>query len=222
MLPMLDCGGLPVGEQPALYAAVMGSAWLELAEPIRVAHASTTVRARGRLRIGHGRGPAARWLARLLGLPRANDGAETRLVITPDGGGGVWRRTFDERRLDTRQYRAGDGELAERFGVLELRFRLDASQGSLVFRQTEAAFLCGTVRLRIPAVLAPRVDAREDPAGPRQVSIRVRVVLPAVGPRPTYDGTLELAIHGNGASLFISGCVRVTGSTAPSSPSSVT
>src|SRR5260221_7796002 len=182
MLPMLGWGGLPVGKQPALYAGVMGSAWLELAEPIRVAHASTTVRARGRLRIGHGRGPAARWLARLLGFPRANDGAETRLVITPDAGGELWRRTFDERRLDTRQYRAGDGELAERFGVLELRFRLDASQGSLVFRQTEAAFLCGTVRLRIPAVLAPRVDAREDPAGARQASIPVRVVLPEGGP----------------------------------------
>ncbi|HEX9365894.1 MAG TPA: DUF4166 domain-containing protein [Vicinamibacterales bacterium] len=196
---MLDCGGLPVGEQPALYAGVMGSAWLELAEPIRVAHASTTVRARGRLRIGHGRGPAARWLARLLGLPRANDAAETRLVITPDAGGELWRRTFDERRLDTRQYRAGDGELAERFGVLELRFRLDASQGSLVFRQTEAAFLCGTVRLRIPAVLAPRVDAREDPAGARQVSIRVRVVLPAVGPVLTYDGTIDIDIEETGA-----------------------
>lgn len=190
---MLDCGRLPLCEHRALYAGLLGPAWLELAEPVRAAHAcESTVRARGRLRIAHGRGHPARWLARLLRLPRANQAADTRLVITAGAAGEQWCRTFDDRRLDTRQYRAGDGDLAERFGILEFRFRLEASQGSLIFRQVEAALLCGTVRLKIPAAWAPRVDAREDPAGARRIGVHVRVALPVVGPVLTYDGTIDI------------------------------
>jgi hypothetical protein len=177
----------------ALYARLLGSSWLQVGEPIRFAHASgSTVRARGRLRIAHGRGHVARFLARLLRLPRVSEAAETRLVITSDADGEQWRRTFDERRLDTRQYQAGDCELAERIGVLELRFRLEASDGSLLFRQLEAAFLCGPVRLRLPAAWAPSVEAREDPTGPHQIGVHVRVALPAVGPVLTYDGTIDI------------------------------
>ena len=46
----------------ALYARLLGDSWLQVAEPIRFAHASgPTVRARGRLRIAHGRSPVARF-----------------------------------------------------------------------------------------------------------------------------------------------------------------
>jgi hypothetical protein len=128
----------------------------------------------------------------LLRLPRASEAAETRLVITSEADGEQWRRTFDERRLDTRQYQVGDCELAERIGVLELRFRLEASDGSLIFRQLEAALLCGPVRLRLPAAWAPSVEAREDPMGPHQIGVHVRVALPAVGPVLTYDGTIDI------------------------------
>lgn len=177
----------------ALYARLLGSSWLQVAEPVRFAHATElTVRARGRLRIEHGRSQFARLLARLLRLPRASDAAETRLVVTSRGDGEQWRRTFDDRRLDTRQYQAGEGELAERIGVLEFRFRLEASNGGLLFRQVEAAFLFGSVRLRLPAMWAPRVDAREDPAGARQIRVHVCVVLPALGPVLTYDGTITI------------------------------
>jgi Domain of unknown function (DUF4166) len=184
---------LPPREDGTLYAELLGPAWLELAEPVRAAHASGyTLRASGRLRIGHGRTRAARWLARLLRLPRASDAADTRLVVTRSAGGEQWCRTFDDRRLDTWQYRAGDGALAERFGVLEFRFHLTASQGSLVMRQTDAAFRWGAVRLRIPAAWAPRVDAREDPAGARRIQVHVRVTVPLVGPVLTYDGTIDI------------------------------
>lgn len=177
----------------ALYARLLGSSWLQLAEPVRFAHASgSTVRARGRLRIAHGRSHVARLLARLLHLPRASDAAETRLVITSGADGEQWLRTFDDRRLDTRQYQAGDCELAERIGALEFRFRLEASEGSLLFRQLEAAFLFGSVRLRLPATWAPRVDAREDPAGAHQIRVHVRVALPALGPVLTYDGIIDI------------------------------
>lgn len=176
-----------------LYARLLGSSWMQLAEPVRFAHATESmVCARGRLRIAHGRGYIARVLAAMLRLPRENGAAETRLVVTARGDGEHWRRTFDDRCLATRQYPTGDRELGERISILEFRFRLDVSDGSLVFRQVEAAVVCGSVRVRIPAAWAPRVDAREDPAGAHRIRIRVGVVLPALGPVLTYEGIIDL------------------------------
>lgn len=177
----------------ALYARLLGSSWLQIAEPVRFLHTTeSTVRASGRLRIEHGRNPFARFLAGLLRLPRATAAAETRLVITPRGDGEHWLRTFADRRLDTWQYQTGERELAERIGVLEFRFRLEASEGGLLFRQLEAAFLFGAIRLRLPAMWAPMVYAREDPAGAHRIRIVVRVALPAVGPVLAYDGTIDV------------------------------
>ena len=124
-------------------------------------------------------------------LPRASDAADARLVVTSGGEGERWRRTFDGRRLDTRAYRAGDCDLAERIGIVEFRFRLEESDGGLAFHQREAALMCGPIRLRLPARLAPRVEAREDPAGARRILVRVRVALPAIGPILDYAGTVD-------------------------------
>lgn len=179
-----------------LYARLLGSSWLQLAEPVRLAHATkSTVSARGRLRIARGRGLVARVLAALLRLPRASGAAETRLVVTSRGDVEHWRRTFDGRCLATRQYPVGDRELGERIGVLEFRFRLEASEGSLVFQQVAAAVVFGSVRVLLPPAWAPRVEAREDPAGARQIGIHVRVVLPALGPVLTYDGIIDIEEH---------------------------
>jgi hypothetical protein len=128
----------------------------------------------------------------LLRLPRPSDAAETRLIVTARADAEHWLRTFDDRCLDTRQYQAGEGELAERIGVLEFRFRLEASNGSLLYRQLDAALLFGSVRLRLPAAWAPRIDAREDPAGAQQIRIHVGVALPALGRLLTYDGTITI------------------------------
>lgn len=176
-----------------LYMRVMGHSWTRIAEPVRCAHLTgPVVRAHGRLRIEHGRRLLARLLARLLRLPRPGAAVETRLVVTARAGGEHWERTFHGRRFTTRQYESSASELAERFGVLEFRFRLDASGGSLLYVQREAALLCGSVRLRIPAALAPRVNAREDPAGPTSVHLSVGVVLPGVGLLVAYDGLVNV------------------------------
>jgi hypothetical protein len=163
-----------------LYARLLGSSWALAAEPVRIAHApEATIRAHGCLRVAHGRSRVARFLAWLLRLPRAGDAAKTRLVVTARAEGEDWQRTFDDRRLHTRQYETDDGELAERVGLLEFRFRLEVSQGSLLFRQVDAALIVGSVRVRLPAAWTPTVEAREEPAGARQIQIHVRVVLPA-------------------------------------------
>ncbi len=176
-----------------LYARVMGEAWTRVAEPIRLAHiADPIVRARGHFRIEHGSHPCARFCARVLRLPDPGAAAETRLVVTASSGGEQWLRTFAGRHLETRQYLSGMSELAERFGLLELRFRLDAVDGSLVYEQLSAALVFGPLRVRIPVWWAPRVEAREDPAGPKRTVVTVRVILPFIGPLISYGGTIEL------------------------------
>jgi hypothetical protein len=147
----------------------------------------------GHLRIEHGRRLAARLVAWLLRLPCASASADTRLVVTPRAGGEDWVRTFDRRCLTTWQRRSGTSELSERFGLLEFRFRLDASvTGGLVYVQRDAALRLGPLRLPIPASWAPRVEACENPAGPGRVEVEVRVALPVVGPLIAYEGFMTV------------------------------
>ena len=181
-----------IGNSP-LYVRVIGDAWTQIAEPIRRVHAShSIIRASGRLRVEDGRHFLARMLARMLRLPRPTAAAETQLMVTVGPKCEQWQRTFDGRQLQTRQYESNTSELAEQFGVLEFRFRLDASDGNLLYVQREAAVLFGPVRLRIPAAWAPRVEAREDPAGPTRIKVAVRVVLPGIGQLLAYDGFVDI------------------------------
>jgi hypothetical protein len=55
----------------------------------------------------------------------------TVLVVATRGDGEHWLRTFDGRRLEMRQYESRESELAERFGVLEFRFRLEGGLWSV-------------------------------------------------------------------------------------------
>ena len=176
-----------------LYMRLLRDSWKELAEPVRRAHTThVIVRAHGQLRVEHGRHTLARLLARMLGLPRPSPAATTRLTVTAHAGGERWERAINGRRLDSHQYASQAFELAERFGVIEFRFRLAPSDGSLVFIQREAAFVFGRVRVRIPASCAPRVEAREEPAGATRVKVDVRVALPGIGPLIMYNGVIDL------------------------------
>ena len=131
-------------------------------------------------------------LAALLRLPRANAAAETRLRVTTEGSTERWQRTFDGRHLDTRQYQTDEGELGERIGILEFRFRLERSGGSLIFRQAKAAVMMGSLRVPLPERWLPVVEAREDAAGAQRISVHVRVVLPGIGPLMTYEGIIDV------------------------------
>jgi hypothetical protein len=175
-----------------LYARLLASSWPQLAEPVRFAHTpQPLVRARARLRVEHGRNRIARLLAWVLRLPRAADDAEATLVVVSHEDGERWCRTFGDRRFDTRQHQTGPFEVAERIGILELRFRLGVDDGSLVFRQVHAAFVMGSIHFPLPLACAPVVDAREDAAGTRRLRIQVRLSVPAVGPVLTYQGTVD-------------------------------
>lgn len=180
-----------------LYMRIMGDCWSQVAEPVRSVHSTQAItRAQGRLRIRHGRHYLARALARLLRLPRPNAAADTQLAVAARSDGERWQRTFNGRGFTTQQYESNTFELAERYGALEFRFRLEASGGSLVYIQREAALMAGGVRVRLPGLFAPQVAAREDPAGLNRVNVDVRVTLPWIGLLIAYDGliTVEEAV----------------------------
>jgi hypothetical protein len=191
-----------LGAPAPLYARILRDDWDRIAAPIRRVHSPLPMlRARGQFRVERGGHPMARLLARLLRLPPASDAIDTRLIITAIDHGDYserWERTFGTSRVVTEQHDgpgpASASDLVERFGLLELRFHLDATAGSLRYVQRDAAFRWRSARLRIPAPLAPRVDAREDPAGRTGVKVHVQVTLPMVGPLVTYEGIIEIEV----------------------------
>ena len=176
-----------------LYVRVTGDSWARLADPIRCLHTTTAVtHAHGRLRVEHGRHPLAQLLARALRLPRPHDSSETRLTISAGADGEEWERIFGDTRLRTVQRGTDAGELIERFGVIEFRFRLDTSHGSLLYLQRQAAFVWWRLRLPIPVACAPRVEAREAPAGATRIQVDVRVILPIIGSLISYAGIFDV------------------------------
>ena len=158
---------------------------------MRGAHAEDRkLRARGSLRVEHGEHLLARLIARAMRLPQPAMAAETQLVVTPAAQCEHWHRTIGRQSFESRQYAAGDGELAERFRLLEFRFDLQASAGSLIFRQLGVFLRFGFLRVRLPMRLSPTVEAREDSAGAGRTHIRVRVVAPLVGLVIGYEGEI--------------------------------
>jgi hypothetical protein len=175
-----------------LYERVMGDAWAQVAATIRSIHAAQDPAfAHGRFRIDRGQHVLASLLARILRLPPQGASLDTRLRITSSAEGERWLRTFDGHRLETWQFAVGDSKLAERFGILELRFRLQASGESLVYVQHAAALVMGPVRVPLPSAWAPHVQAREDPVGTIGIDVDVRVTLPVIGTLIAYRGVID-------------------------------
>jgi hypothetical protein len=184
---------LEVGRAASLYERLMGEDWVQLAAAVRLLHlAHDSMQARGCLRVDHGQHVLAGLLARILRLPSQGANVDTTLVVIAGNDGERWLRTFHGRELDTWQFEAERSELAERFGLLELRFRLERVGESLVYIQRGAAFVIGPMRMPLPDAWTPLVEAREDPAGPSTIDLHVHVTIPAVGSLIAYHGLVEV------------------------------
>jgi hypothetical protein len=177
-----------------LYREVLGPAWDGLGAALRRLHAGDRpVLGVGSGRIEAGETRALRLLGRLLGFPAAADSAAIRLEILPEAGGERWRRRFGAVPVESWEERAGD-LLAERFRGVELRFRLRAEGAGMVFEQTAAALRLGPLRLPLPARLAPRVEARDDP-GPGPAEVRFAVAISLFGRRLLrYAGAVHVEV----------------------------
>ena len=180
----------------ALYPSLLGAAWTELDPRVQRMHALGRAQAAGVFRIERGRGMLARVMAGLLGFPRAGEAVPTRLVVHSEPWRGasceIWQRDFGGQALVSRQYPGRDGLLAERFGWMELRLRLRAEGGALLVESAGSALVLGALRVRLPGMLSPRVDARVAAAGTGdRVEVSVKVEAPLAGLLLAYAGYLE-------------------------------
>ena len=89
------------------------------------------------------------------------------------------------------QYAGPGGCLVERFGLLDIGFRLAAVDGTLCLRQERVGLSCGALRVTLPHWLAPQITAREW-AIPSQVHVQVTVSVsvPLVGLLLAYAGSI--------------------------------
>jgi hypothetical protein len=168
----------------------MGPQWDGLPAAVQRAHRPSAA-LRGTFEVRHGRSPLARALARMLRCPREAAGVEVTLEIEAGGGAEWWHRTFDGRRMTTRQRPEAAGVLNERFGPLELLFRLQVEGGGLRFHQVGARGRLAGLALPWPRWCRPEVEAlaRAEPGG---VGVRVAVSLPRIGLLVSYAGRLEV------------------------------
>jgi hypothetical protein len=178
-------------ERPtALYHRLLGPAWLDLPPAIRGLHMTDGV-ATGRFEVRQGRGLTARLACWALRLPPSARTLDARLTIARDAESETWSRTFGRRLLVTTQCGRPDGTLAERFGALELRFRLRVIEDGLTYVRVGAAIRVGRLVIPLPRWLSPRVEAREAGYG-RATHVRVEISAPAIGLVMSYEGCVEV------------------------------
>lgn len=82
--------------------------------------------------------------------------------------------------------------MAERFGALEFRFRLQVVDGGIVYQQVAATLVLGPWPVRLPRWMAPRIVATEMPSpdhGPG-ANVRVHVSAPLAGDLLSYTGSI--------------------------------
>src|SRR5262245_53879297 len=175
-----------------LYAKLLGDSWLNLDDAVRRLHASRRpVQAVGVFRVRRGSNWLARTLARLARLPAAGEAVDIQLLVTAWGGGEKWQRSFAGKPFATLQSGRPDGLLAERMGLVELRFRLQVVGGALAYQTTSAALCLGSLRVPLPRWFTPRVEAVEKAVSDKgQIDVSVDVHLPWLGCLIAYDGTL--------------------------------
>lgn len=169
-----------------LYERLVGEGWGGLDEPVRRLH--LCARGEGTFAVRRGRGRVARVVARLLGLPRSGGAVPLLLSVEPHGGGERWRRNFAGREFVTEQREHTGALMAERAGPFELLCRLEVEGGALAYYQEAAILRVRSLGVRLPRLLAPRVEARERADVGGGVRVCVRVTAPLFGPLISYEG----------------------------------
>jgi hypothetical protein len=174
-----------------LYARLLGEDWPTVADEVRRAHYDDrSLERRGLFRVHRGIGFAARAIAALMRLPPAAEGVPVDLRIEAVGDGERWIRHFGRKRLTTYQRPLPDGLLGERFGPMELAFRVTVIEGEIRYASIGARLRVGPFGIPLPRFLSPRVEAREAPGSGGATQVMVEVSLPWIGRLIRYEGLL--------------------------------
>lgn len=177
------------GARAGLYQRLVGDGWGVLDEPVRRFH--LRARGTGLFAVRRGEGRFARVVARLMGLPEGGEAVPLLLSVEPRGVGERWRRNFAGREFVTEQGEHAGALLAERTGPFELLFRLSVEGGALAY-YSEGAFLrVKSLRVRLPRLLAPRVEAWERADEGGGVRVSVCVTAPLAGLLIRYEGLVK-------------------------------
>lgn len=171
-------------DDPSLFRRLLGRRFDALPAQVRLVHGSGG-RFEGAAVARAGRGPFARGLARLVGLPRSGL-TSVAVDIERAADGEVWTRRFGPRAFRSRLVPAdGIGQFEERVGPLRLRFDLRPTPIGVMWRLV--GWRLGP--LPLPFALAPRVLARgEARAGGYGFTVVVAHAL--LGPIFAYRGSL--------------------------------
>jgi len=126
-----------------------------------------------------------------LKVPPACQSVATTLVVTIEGDGERWVRSFGDALLVTTQQRRGHERLLERIGGLELDLRLQVENGALHFSSVGAYWRWGRGHCRLPALVAPVLGAWERESRGGGTHVRVEVGAPLLGLLFFYEGRLQ-------------------------------
>jgi hypothetical protein len=189
-----SCRGTEPPVEPAsLYPRILRRDWLQLDESVRRAHLDRqkALHRSGIFRVRTGAGKMARMLIRLFGMPTSGEAIVIQLDISAVHETEVWVRRFGGKVVKTIQYATSPGVLRERFGAIELRFRLMVLDGGLRFEQIGAAVRLGSVVIPLPRFLRPSVEAYERGAESNQTHTYVAIKAPLIGLLISYEGVLD-------------------------------
>lgn len=173
---------------PPLFLALLGVQAPLLPPRVRQLHAQhMPAQFRGRAQVQSARGALAGLCARLAGLPRADGEVSVRVSFaTLAGGGEAWTREFGTAIFRS-ALREVDGELHERFGPVQIRFRLHGSAAGIVWEPLAIQVL----GLPLPRAWLAGVHARESERD-GHYHFDVGAVLPWVGLLVRYEGWLDV------------------------------
>jgi hypothetical protein len=130
-------------------------------------------------------------MARLAHLPAEGEDVDVRLQVTAREECEEWRRTFSGHPLVSAQSHRGAGLLAERMGIVEMRFRLEVVSGALSYQAVSVALRFGSLLVPLPYWLSPRVTAWERAVEDvNQIHVSVDVTFPLIGRLIAYEGML--------------------------------
>jgi hypothetical protein len=179
-----------------LYACILGAAWFDLPACIQRLHTTFSPdQLHGCFFVTRDcEHPAAKFLSRLLHLPNPCSSAHTTLTIEKHGAAEVWKRSFNNQVVVTQQFISGDGLLSERFGHIQLVFRLKAEKDRLTYCLLRAALCVGRFCMSVPRCFSPSIQAIERACkGCDGVEVSVEARLPLFGLTTAYHGILLFA-----------------------------
>ena len=146
------------------------------------------VRGRGVFRIRRGRGWMVRVAGLMIGLPAEGSFVPLRLFIHRQDGAETRERTFGRRRMRATLARTADGEMLERFGMIELRYAASVERNALRLASIGGRVRIGRIAIPLPPSCIPTVRARAKDRAGGGIDVRVIVFSPLGGMLVGYAG----------------------------------